>query len=102
MATISIWPGSTSFADTTSPTPFGFYDNDQDFQTNADKVATWCAQRLGYPIVDIELQAVNFFTAFEEAVTTYSQYVYQYKIILKENHRHEALDEIFELLKDYS
>jgi hypothetical protein len=81
MATISIWPGSSSFADTTNPTPFGFYDSDQEFQTNADKAASWCAQRLGYPIVDIELQAVNFFTAFEEAITTYSQYLYQYKII---------------------
>jgi hypothetical protein len=81
MATISIWPGSASFADTTNPTPFGFYDNDTSFTSSANQVATWCAQRLGYPIVDIELQAVNFFTAFEEAVTTYSQYVYQYKII---------------------
>jgi hypothetical protein len=81
MATISIWPGSSSFSDTTNPTPFGFYDTDQEFQTNADKVSTWCAQRLGYPIVDIELQAVNFYTAFEEAITTYAQYVYQYEII---------------------
>jgi hypothetical protein len=81
MADIPIWPGSASFADTTSPTPFGFYDTDTDFTSSANQVATWCAQRLGYPIVDIELQAVNFFTAFEEAVTTYSQYVYQYKII---------------------
>ena len=81
MATITIWPGSSSFSDTTNPTPFGFYDTDQEFQTSADKVATWCAQRLGYPIVDIELQAVNFFTEFEEAVTTYAQYVYQYEII---------------------
>ena len=81
MATISIWPGSASFANTTNPTPFGFYDTDTDFTSSADQVATWCAQRLGYPIVDIELQAVNFFTAFEEAVTTYAQYVYQYKII---------------------
>ena len=81
MATISIWPGSASFSSTTNPTPFGFYDTDNEFQNSADKVATWCAQRLGYPIVDIELQAVNFFTAFEEAVTTYSQYLYQYKII---------------------
>jgi hypothetical protein len=81
MATISIWPGSASFNDTTNPTPFGFYDADTDFTSSADQVATWCAQRLGYPIVDIELQAVNFFTAFEEAVTTYAQYVYQYKII---------------------
>ena len=81
MATISIWPGSASFNDTPNPTPFGFYNDDSDFPKDAEKVSTWCAQRLGYPIVDIELQAVNFFTAFEEAVTTYAQYVYQYKII---------------------
>ena len=81
MATISIWPGSASFDDTTNPTPFGFYDDDVAFTSSSNQVATWCAQRLGYPIVDIELQAVNFFTAFEEAVTTYAQYVYQYKII---------------------
>ena len=81
MATITICPGSSSFSDTTNPTPFGFYDSDSEFQTNADKVSTWCAQRLGYPIVDIELQAVNFYTAFEEAITTYAQYVYQYEII---------------------
>ena len=81
MATIPIWPGSSSFFP--GETPFGFYDSDTDFQSSADQVSTWCAQRLGYPIVDIELQPVNFFTAFEEAVTTYAQYVYQYKI--KEN-----------------
>ena len=83
MATIPIWPGSASFSGSTNPTPFGFYDSDTAFTSSADQVATWCAQRLGYPIVDIELQPVNFFTAFEEAVTTYAQYVYQYKI--KEN-----------------
>jgi len=81
MANIPIWPGSASFTDTINPTPFGFYDTDTEFTSSANQVATWCAQRLGYPIVDIELQAVNFFTAFEEAVTTYSQYLYQYKII---------------------
>jgi hypothetical protein len=81
MATIPIWPGSSSFFP--GDTPFGFYDNDTEFQSSADQVSTWCAQRLGYPIVDIELQPINFFTAFEEAVTTYAQYVYQYKI--KEN-----------------
>ena len=79
MANIPIWPGSASFFP--GDTPFGFYDADTEFQSSADQVATWCAQRLGYPIVDIELQAVNFFTAFEEAVTTYAQYVYQYKIV---------------------
>jgi len=79
MASIPIWPGSSSFFP--GDTPFGFYDNDNNFQQDADKVSDWCARRLGYPIVDVELQALNFYTCFEEAVTTYAQYVYQYKII---------------------
>jgi hypothetical protein len=79
MANIPIWPGSSSF--TTGSTPFGFYDSDIQFQTDADKVADWCARRLGYPITDIELQNLNFYTAFEEAITTYGQYLYQYEIL---------------------
>ncbi len=54
MANIPIWPGSSSFSP--GDTPFGFYDDDIDFQTDAVSVANWTAQRLGYPLVDIELQ----------------------------------------------
>ena len=79
MANIPIWPGSSSFSN--GSTPFGFYDSDTQFQTDADKVADWCARRLGYPITDIELQDLNFYTAFEEAITTYGQYLYQYEIL---------------------
>ena len=79
MANPSIWPGSSSFFP--GNTPFGFYDSDSDFQSDADKVAVFCARRLGYPLTDVELQDINFYTAFEEAITTYAQYVYQYKII---------------------
>jgi hypothetical protein len=78
MANIPIWPGSSSF--TPGNTPFGFYDNDFQFQTDADKVAKFCAQRLGYPIIDVELQDINFYTAFEDAVTTYGNEVYAYKV----------------------
>ena len=78
MANIPIWPGSSSFIP--GNTPFGFYDNDFSFQQEADKVANWCARRLGYPLMEIELQDINFYTAFEEAITTYSNEVYQYKI----------------------
>jgi hypothetical protein len=78
MANPSIWPGSSSFA--TGSTPFGFYDSDTDFQTDADKVSNFCARRLGYPLVDVELQDINFYTAFEEAVTTYGNELYAYKI----------------------
>lgn len=75
---IPIWPGSSSFS--TGSTPFGFYDTDLDFQVDADKVATFCARRLGYPLVDVELQDINFYAAFEEAITTYGNELYAYKI----------------------
>ena len=79
MANIPIWPGSSSFD--ASLTPFSFYDNDTSFQTDAVKAADWCAKRLGYPLVDIELQSANFFTAFEEATNEYGAQLYNFQII---------------------
>ena len=78
MSNIAIWNGTSTF--TTGSTPFGFYDTDSAFSSEADKVAKWCAQRLGYPLVNVELQSGSFYAAFEEAVTTYGNEVYQYKI----------------------
>ena len=77
MANAAIWPGSSSFFP--GNTPFGFYDNDTDFQTDADKVAVFCSRRLGYPLTDVELQDINFYAAFEEAVTTYGNEVFAYQ-----------------------
>jgi hypothetical protein len=78
MANATIWPGSSSFFP--GDTPFGFYDYDYQFQTDADKVADFCARRLGFPLVDVELQPTNFYTAFEEAVTTYGNEIYAFKV----------------------
>lgn len=71
---IPIWPGSSSFFP--GDTPFGFYDNDYQFQQDADKFAKFASQRLGYPLVEIELQNINFYTALEDAVTTYGNEIY--------------------------
>ena len=54
MAQEPIWPGSGSAV--SGNTPFGFYDTDSEFQSEAPKFATWCAQRLGYPLMNVELQ----------------------------------------------
>jgi hypothetical protein len=78
MATTPIWPGSSSFMP--GQTPFGFYDNDAQFRQDADKVSKFCANRMGYPLVDIELQSGSFYTAFEEAVTTYGNEMYLFQI----------------------
>ena len=60
--------------------PFGFYNNSIDFQNDCVKVAEFCAIRLGYPLVDIELQSSSFFTAFEEAITVYGNELYAYLV----------------------
>lgn len=78
MADKIIWNGSSNF--TTGSTPFGFYDTDQDFQVDADKVADFCARRLGWPLLEVELESGSFYTCFEEAITTYGNEVFQYKI----------------------
>ena len=79
MSQARIWTGSADFTSGSS-TPFGTYDSDSSFQTDAPKVASWCAKRLGYPIIDIELQGENFFAVFEEAVSEYSSQVNQFNI----------------------
>ena len=89
MANIPIWPGSSSFASVynsfynsgslPSPTPFGFYDADPQFQADADKVSNFCALRLGYPIENIELQDINFWAGFEEATTIYGNELYAFQ-----------------------
>ena len=74
---IPIYPGSSSFYP--GQTPFGFYDYDYQFQTDADKVTTFCARRLGYPIMEVELQDLNFYAAFEEAITAYGNELYAFQ-----------------------
>ena len=78
MANISIWNGTSSFS--SGQTPFGFYDSDSAFAGDADKVAKFCATRLGFPLMDVELQSGSLYACFEEAVTTYGNEVFQYKI----------------------
>ena len=79
MSQARIWTGTSTFTSGSS-TPFGIYDSDSSFQLDAPKVASWCAKRLGYPIIDIELQGDNFFAVFEEAVSEYSAQVNQFNI----------------------
>ena len=78
MANITIWDGTAVFS--AGMTPFGFYDTDPDFQADAVKAAKFCGTRLGFPLMDVELQSGSFFACFEEAVSTYGNEVFQYKI----------------------
>jgi len=78
MAQEPIWPGSGSAV--SGNTPFGFYDTDSEFQSEAPKFATWCAQRLGYPLMNVELQDIQFYACLEESVSEYSAQINQFNI----------------------
>ena len=64
-------------------TAFGFYNNDIEFQIDCVKVAKFVTTRLGYPLMDVELQTGSIFTAFEEAITMYGNELYAY--LIREN-----------------
>ena len=64
-------------------TPFGYYDNDSEFIKDAQKAASFVAQRLGVGgtgNATTYITELTVYAAFEEAVTTYGNLVYQYKI----------------------
>lgn len=78
MAIEYIYPGSSSFS--IGQTPFGTFDSDTAFQSDAPKVANWCAKRLGYPIQNVELVDESFYSCLEEATAEYAAQVNQFNI----------------------
>ena len=56
-------------------TPFGIFDDDSYFQSDAPRIANYVANRLGYPVLDVELVDKMIYTCFEEAAMTYGSQV---------------------------
>ena len=64
-------------------TPFEYYDNDPEFVRDAKSCTRFVAQRLGSSGLgntQLNISDLTVYAAFEEAVTTYGNLVYQYKI----------------------
>ncbi len=78
MAEPVVWPGKGE--NPKGLTPFGFYDDDERFVSDAPRVAQWAANRLGYPTLDVELVDLQFYACFEEAITEYAHQVHQFSI----------------------
>ena len=78
MAQEPIWPGSGSAV--SGNTPFGTFDDDSTYQTEAPKFADWCSKRLGYPLMNVELQDKQFYACLEESVSEYSAQINQFNI----------------------
>jgi hypothetical protein len=68
-----------TFAQITNPTPFGFYDAEGDFITEADNMVTFIKRKMGDDILSVELTKKQIFGAFEEAVLEYSSILNQFQ-----------------------
>ena len=90
-----VYLGDTSYlTPVKGNTPFEYYTNDPEFVRDAKAVAKFVAQRLGVsgPMYDVatagfvaspaqlNISDLTVYAAFEEAVTTYGNMVYQFKI----------------------
>jgi hypothetical protein len=73
------WSGAGTFVSGSS-TPFGIYDSDSEFTSDAPKTSVWVAKRLGYPIINIELDNEQIWACFEEATSEYSAQVNQFNL----------------------
>ena len=77
-----------SFVTTTNATPFGIYDLDLHFQSDADKMLTFVRRRLGDDIISVELTNKQIWAAFEEATLEYSRFINENML---ESHMHNLL-----------
>jgi hypothetical protein len=69
----------SSFITTLNPTPFGFFDSDSAFQSEADAMVTFVKRRLGDDVLSVELTKKQIWACFEEAFLEYGSIVNQYQ-----------------------
>lgn len=70
-----------SFTQTLRPTPFGFFDSDTAFQSEADGMVTFVKRKLGDDVLSVELTSKQVWACFEEACLEYARYVQELKIV---------------------
>ena len=75
--------GYTSLVSVKDNCPFEYYTNDTEFVSDAKNCTVFVAQRLGVGgtgASGVNITELTVYATFEEAVTTYGNMVYQYKI----------------------
>jgi hypothetical protein len=68
-----------TFANTLKPTPFGLFDSDVHFQTEADNMVTFVKRKMGDDILSVELTKKQVWACFEEASCEYSAMINQHQ-----------------------
>ena len=67
------------FIDILNPTPFGFFDDDSAFQSEADSAVPFVKRKLGDDILSVELTKKQIWACLEESALEYSSIINQYQ-----------------------
>ena len=68
-----------NFSNTLNPTPFSFFDSDNDFQVEADAMVTFVKRKLGDDVLSVELTRKQIWGCLEESTLEYSSIINQYQ-----------------------
>ena len=68
-----------TFATTTNPTPYGFFDSEAEFITEADAIVTFVKRKLGDDVLSVELTKKQIWATLEEATLEFSSILNQYQ-----------------------
>ena len=68
-----------TFVRTLNPTPFGLFDSDSSFQSEADSMVVFVKRKLGDDILSVELTKKQVWACFEESLMEYGSIVNQYQ-----------------------
>ena len=60
-------------------TPFGIFDNDREFVSDADRIADYVRKKLGEPVMEVYMSQSQIYAAFEESCLEYSAMVNSYQ-----------------------
>ena len=106
----------SQFAQTLKPTPFGFFDEDLEFQNDANSIVTYVKRKLGDDILSVELTKKQIWACFEEACVQYGSMINEYQTKsqlsnlmgistgsdVQQKYAHETLDFILRLAEPYA
>ncbi len=107
---------STAFYKTLNPTPFGIFDDEAEFQNDADRIVTFVKRKLGDDILSVELTKKQIWSCFEQATMEYSTIVNEYQTKsqlsnlmgistgsnVQGKYAHETMDFILRLAEPYA
>ena len=68
-----------SFLNTLNPTPYGIFDSDLAFQSEADSLVLFVKRKLGDDVLSVELTKKMIWMCLEESLFEYGKIVNEYQ-----------------------